>query len=785
MARKYYGIIDDINGDTYTVELWDAPSGSLTGGTQLPLAADGFILDQQGEGDALYENPIRKTKVTAYFVVNTTTDHTFFKTIGVDDENKYALVIWKGSNLFWVGRVLSDLNQYELRPELNTTYTVSGVDCLALMDQYYVDPDWFSAADRLNMLDIVRQSLAQTELPLYWSHLGKGTQYMIDAIESKTPRVEALKKYELNINAAIDDYKLYYTQKVDDATWSGWIDCETIINNILLAMEARLVLDNGKYYFYQPVEFGVASTIYYSLYGTDGTLTTSTSYAHHVGVSTTLSARPQFQSFPIVTHQPAVRQFLFKWVRKAFARRVRTFGNQSTSNLTVGPINAAQGPRVYVYANLNWAIQFYIGFQIPASSHIWILFRVYTYNSSTGAYKKYDYNNQTWVNTTGVPDWEQIEVKVASTTQTSSTTAIQSADFMRDFSSSTGVDNIYCDFGVLGSVRTALSNVSSGPISLWGNANLFQQEDLPKTISVTNTDNVTASKIVELDSAIYQSNLSLYDTGMIYDLNTSSIRTTWPTMDAALNAPLLQRNGTDWMSIYKFSPILLQGSFHDAGNYLRVKSIYFDSDVYHWQGGKFYAQSCRYEGEWLKVASDYGNIFTGGELDSDEIDFNSQGDEALRRLTQQTEDLRESIDNVFDALPYHIGEISPGAPTSDPIIDTSFDVKVYFDQSDSLLKWDLQEEGKVTTITAATYNATGYTELYLCDTTAHGITVTLPSAADYKGRRYIFKKTKASHSLAIQATAIDDGSEISMNNKNEAITVMSDGSQWWVIAKFP
>jgi hypothetical protein len=205
VARKYYGIIDDINGDTYTVELWDAPSGSLTGGTQLPLAGDGFVLQQQGEGDALYENPIRKTKVNATFVVNSTADHTFFKTIGVDDENKYALVIWKGSNLFWVGRVLSDINQYELRPELNTPYTVSGVDCLALMDQYYVDPDWFSAADRLNMLDIVRQSLAQTELPLYWSHLGKGTQYMIDAIESKTPRVESLKKYELNINAAIDD----------------------------------------------------------------------------------------------------------------------------------------------------------------------------------------------------------------------------------------------------------------------------------------------------------------------------------------------------------------------------------------------------------------------------------------------------------------------------------------------------------------------------------------------------------------------------------------------------
>jgi len=786
VARKYYGIIDDINGDTYTVELWDAPSGSLTGGTQLPLAGDGFVLQQQGEGDALYENPIRKTKVNATFVVNSTADHTFFKTIGVDDENKYALVIWKGSNLFWVGRVLSDLNEYQLRPELNTTYEIGSVDCLSLMNEYYVDPDWFSAADRLNMLDIVRQSLAQTELPLYWNHLGKGSQYILDAIESKTPRVEALKKYELSINAAINDYQVFYNQKVSDANWKGWVDCETIINNILLAMEARLVLDNGKYYFYQPVEFGVASTIYYSLYGTDGTLTFSNNYLHHVGVSTALSTRPQFQSFPTITHQAAVREFLFKWTRKAFSREVRINANQSTADLTVGPINATSGPKILVYANLNWD---YIYNPVPGTSfYNEILFRIYTYNSTTGAFQKYDYNDQTWVASATKPDYEIILIqrRDEKTTRTGLFNSVKSVDFTRTFSSSTGVDAIYCEFGILNTSSVAFSGASTKTrLSIWGNTNLFQQDDLPRTISVTNTDNVTASKIVELDSAIYQNNLSLDDVGMIYDLNTNTIPTAWATMNASLSAPLLQRNGTDWMSIYKFSPILLQGSFHDAGNYLRVKSIYFDSDVYHWQGGSFYAQSCRYEGEWLKVASDYGNIVTGGELDSDEIDLGDQGSETLLRLSQQTEDLREAIGNVYDAVPYHISEVSAGSPTTTPIIDTAFDVKVYFDQSESLLKWDLQEEGKVTTITTATYNVTGYTELYLCDTTAHGITVTLPSAADYKGRRYIFKKTKATHSLAIQSTAIDDGTEISMNNKNEAITVMSDGSQWWVIAKFP
>lgn len=773
MARKYYGIIDDINGDTYTVELWDGPNGLLTAGTQLPLAADGFIIDQQGEGDNLWENPIRKTKAVAYFVVNDTVDHTFFKSIGVDDENKYALVIWKGSNLYWVGRILSDLNQYELRPELNTTYTINGVDCLALLDNYKVDPTWFSSADRLNILDLIRESLSFTELDLYWDHLGKSTQYIIDSVNSATPRTEQLKKLEININAVIVDYKLYYTQKTPDSTWGGWIDCETIVNRCLLAYRARILFENGKYYIYQPTGFDSAATIYYSLYGTDGTLTSNSSYTHQTGVSTTLSARPQFQSFPIATHQPAVKNFIFKWTRKAFARKVKTFGNQSTSNLTVGPLRASQGPRVFVYANLNWAIQFYTGFQIPASSHIWILFRVYTYESGTGAYKKYDYNTQSWISSAGVPDWEQIQVKIASTTQTSTNTAIQSADFMRDFSSSTGVNDIYCDFGILGSVRTALSNVSSGPISFWGNSNLFQEEDLPKRIATSNTDNVTASEVVEIEPFFYDSPFGLFDTGMIYRIG------------GTVQSNVATNMGIDWMSVYKFSPKILQGTFHDAGQYSRVKTINYDGEIYTWQGGKFYAQSCRYEGEWLKVFVDTNNILTGGELDSDEIDFNSQGDQAFSRLMQQTEDLRESVDNVFDSMPYHIAEMSPDAPTSDPSIKTTYDVKAYYDTVDNFLKWNVQEEGKVTTVTDPIYNINDTTELFLCDTTAGGITVNLPDATTVKGRRFIFKKIASNHSVTIDSVSdIDDNGEISLNNKNESITLMSDGVQWWIIGQW-
>lgn len=786
MARKYYGYMDDINGQRYTVEIWDGPNGLLTAGTQLPLAADGFILDQQGEGDYLWENVIRKTKATAYFVVNNTADHTFFQGLGVDDEDKYALVIWKGSTLHWVGRILSDMNQYELRPELNTTYQITGVDCLALMDQYYVDPTWFSAADRLNMLDLIRLSLKQTNLDLYWNHLGESDNYILDSVESDTPRVQALKKYEVNKNSVIDDYSLYYTQSVTDAEWRGWITCEQAFINILTAMEARIMLENGRYVTYQPVEFGVAITIYYSIYGTDGVWVSNGSYAHQTAVNTGLNQRQKFQSFPIVTHQPAIKQIKFTWTRKAYAREVRPYSGFSTADLTVGSLNAAQGPDIFVYANLKYLSLITPGPTSPAPATTTVVgFRIYSYNSTSGQYKHYDYANKTWVNAGGVPNWEQIQVKILSTTpDPTNTINTVNFDFSRNFSSSVGVNDLYCDFQVLVNYKTALGPLSPSGVAFWGNANLWQEENLPKQINITNTANVTATESIEIKSLYAQNVLGLMDQGMIYDLNnTPSIRGTWPNMDESISAGLLARNGYDWMSVYKFSPVLLQGIFHDSGAYNRTKTIFFDSNAYVWQGGRFYAQSCRYEGEWLRMKTSFTDIVTGGENDSDTIDFNQQGDSAVRRLFQASEDLRESINASALALPYRLAEVAPGAPTTDPIIDTTYDVKVYYDTSDSLLKWDVQEEGKTLTYTAGTYTLSGTAEVIICDTTAGAIEINLPDPTTNKGRRYIFKKTGIAHDVTIVGT-IDDNGETTINAKNESVTIVSDGTQYWIIAQW-
>ena len=50
MARKYYGSFYSITGALHKVEIWDAPSGSGSAGTELILANDGYQINRDGSG---------------------------------------------------------------------------------------------------------------------------------------------------------------------------------------------------------------------------------------------------------------------------------------------------------------------------------------------------------------------------------------------------------------------------------------------------------------------------------------------------------------------------------------------------------------------------------------------------------------------------------------------------------------------------------------------------------------------------------------------------------------
>jgi hypothetical protein len=72
----------------------------------------------------------------------------------------------------------------------------------------------------------------------------------------------------------------------------------------------------------------------------------------------------------------------------------------------------------------------------------------------------------------------------------------------------------------------------------------------------------------------------------------------------------------------------------------------------------------------------------------------------------------------------------------------------------------------------------------LCDTTS-GFTLNLPAAASHTGRIYQIKKTSADgNAVTIDgsgAETIDGSLTISISTQYESVTIVSDGTNWFII----
>lgn len=85
----------------------------------------------------------------------------------------------------------------------------------------------------------------------------------------------------------------------------------------------------------------------------------------------------------------------------------------------------------------------------------------------------------------------------------------------------------------------------------------------------------------------------------------------------------------------------------------------------------------------------------------------------------------------------------------------------------------------------ADYVATSNDEIIAVDaSTGPSVTITLPSPVGLEGRQYVVKKTDGSHHHVIVATpsgAIDGFPTQSLTVQYEALTVVSDGTNWLIL----
>lgn len=90
----------------------------------------------------------------------------------------------------------------------------------------------------------------------------------------------------------------------------------------------------------------------------------------------------------------------------------------------------------------------------------------------------------------------------------------------------------------------------------------------------------------------------------------------------------------------------------------------------------------------------------------------------------------------------------------------------------------------VTTITSST-TLTDSQTVVLCDATAGPITVTLPKTAGRDGRSYYIKKIDGTgNAVTVDGDGtetIDDSSTKVITSQYDAVTIVSDGTEWWIL----
>lgn len=103
----------------------------------------------------------------------------------------------------------------------------------------------------------------------------------------------------------------------------------------------------------------------------------------------------------------------------------------------------------------------------------------------------------------------------------------------------------------------------------------------------------------------------------------------------------------------------------------------------------------------------------------------------------------------------------------------------------------LAQRPTVTTVTS-TYAATGGEDVILINNASAAVAVTVPDAAACEGASYCIKvledptddpPTTYAASVTTGGGNIDGNATYTFAAQHEAITVMSDGTNWWIVSK--
>lgn len=806
MARIYYGSFKSIQNITYRVELYDGATGSTSSGTELILVGNGFEIDRQGEGSTYYQDFVRPSRITSYWEIPNNTVKSAFVNIANNEENKYALVIYRGSDLFYVGRVVADQASY-LRESVDgaMVFDLVAVDALNLIEGFNIDPTWFTDG-QATALDIIRKSLKYAGLDDYWTYLSVSI-YLKDGVtmyDTAQASNKGLANTKLSILSFYNNFDAFGDITFIDTDGTGYAattninlaNCKQAIEQILSIYGSRIHLENGAYWIVSDDNYN-ATSISTRNYNAAGTYQSTTTLTHAVTLGGT-GMRPQWEAKPTLTYQPPVRSVDVIEERQNALLVVRTEPDVNSIELSVidAPISDTKAIRCRML--IKWMDDSYIAItsgSVKRYQRYAFEYRIYFKNSG-GAVKQYSPNINNYFTPTG-PTTYLNEYMTISGARNSWNTYVFDRQMPEPPS---GYNRMFVDMKISaeqGSFIAPNSWTASSlnQINFWGSISIAQpwgSVENPNYSRITkNTTSVSGaasnnSQRIEWRPKYYDDE-GAYGYGSIYVYNGSAwvLSSDWYSGYAsAIHDDLGTIQGRRIGGMYnKFVPVI-QGTLYDAGTLSAIKTLQFDSTRWLFNGGTYNPRSETWAGEWLGLTPDYTQATSGGG-----VNYNPRtGERVIQSRLDYHEFAISSFNSQFSNIPNqtleYLVNYADQPITTQPSLNTQYEVMLKYDATTSAVSWLLQEHGSFKTYTVGTYTLDTAFEGALADCTAGSVTINLPAANTQKGKRYYFVKKPSSHNLRIDGagTNISGADHIDLSTNYSTATLICDGTEWFKIA---
>ena len=842
MARKYYGSFNSINGVVHRVEIWDGPNGTtpeitsrlyasriqsdggyqegqscvlnalqkLDGSTELTLAGEGYKITRKGEGDPLYENYIRPSRVTSYWVMPNNTVLNDFESISTVTEQYWAILIYKDNVLDYVGRVLAD-QLSRLRESINSKPIVElvGVDGLELLSGYKVNSSDFTDG-KITIAQMFRRALDNLSLKDYWVMNGTNSDYFREAstVYNSSASRKGFDLEEVDLNTFVSNYDQFKDVRATDASQfiyaaNDMIDCAAALEQLCEIKQARLIHSQGKYWLIGFADY-IDSTITYRTYSYTMQYTGVVgSYSHRQTLGTI--QRPQWAAKPTLTHQVAAKYVEIDTQRRLGATIYRGYNNISTAALAHDFTDIPTGTTpdqhpIRVRFNLKFAKAYFtepITGAVYPEQFVSIQVEVYVQNSS-GGFLVLDQNGY-WV-ASGTPGSSlSFNEKVDVTNQSGTwvtynfdknvTTAPAGYDTLGVAVICKSVFPIFDKAG-----RPTTKSASPVDKEFWGAINVafadsspYNNPDFTFDIAEIFTPDATSSVNslpVILHPKYYSSNTK-YATGAIRVNNGTSYvlaETNWyGGWDSVTHGTLTETLGHSIAGLYKdFMPVI-QGTWIDSGSLTAIKSLYFDGYTWILQGCEYSARMDQWSGEWVAIIPTYSAVTSSGEG----YKVGTGLTDRVNYLDMQVSSINDQIQGMSNSIKQTLANDVNGSPTSVPTQTTQYEVMLQFDATQNIMDWKLQEHGTFKTYNAGTHTLDQAYEGHELQCSSGNVIINLPSVATQKGKKYYFIKLGSAHIGSIYAASgetINGATHIDLNTNYLSHTLICDGSTWLVIA---